>query len=315
MASFILRRVGTLLITLVLVSVMVFIVVEVASQESVGRRILGQFATDAQVAAYNPEHGYDRPAPVRFLEFARNAVTLDFGVSILTNEPVLQTIKPRLGRTLLLAGIAFIVIMPLAVLLGIMSALQEGRILDRIIAVSTLTATSIPEIATGIFLLVIFVGWLGWLPGATVIPPGETLLENPQFFVLPVLTLTLIEVGYVARITRASMLDVLDSPYIRTAYLKGLSYWKIVVRHALRNALLAPIAVIMLHVNWLIGGIVVVEYIFGYDGLGRFILGAALRRDVFGLEAATMILVIIAVGTQLIADVLYTFLNPRIRFA
>ena len=148
-----------------------------------------------------------------------------------------------------------------------------------------------------------------------MIPPGETLLENPQFFVLPVLTLTLIEVGYVARITRASMLDVLDSPYIRTAYLKGLSYWKIVVRHALRNALLAPIAVIMLHVNWLIGGIVVVEYIFGYDGLGRFILGAALRRDVFGLEAATMILVIIAVGTQLIADVLYTFLNPRIRFA
>ena len=102
---------------------MVFIVVEVASQESVGRRILGQFATDAQVAAYNHEHGYDRPAPVRFLEFARNAVTLDFGVSILTNEPVLQTIKPRLGRTLLLAGIAFIVIMPLAVLVGIMSAL------------------------------------------------------------------------------------------------------------------------------------------------------------------------------------------------
>jgi peptide/nickel transport system permease protein len=315
MGSFILRRIGTLVITLVLVSIMVFIVVEVASQDSVGRRILGQFATDDQVAAYNHEHGYDRSAPVRFLEFAKNAVTLDFGVSILTNEPVLETIKPRLGRTLLLAAIAFVVIMPLAVVLGIISALQEGKVMDRIIAVSTLTATSIPEIATGIFLLVIFVGWLGWLPGATVIPPGETILENPQFFVLPVLTLTLIEVGYVARITRASMLDVLDSPYIRTAYLKGLSYWKIVIRHALRNALLAPIAVIMLHVNWLIGGIVVVEYIFGYDGLGRFILGAALRRDVFGLEAATMILVIIAVGTQMIADVLYTFLNPRIRFA
>ncbi len=213
------------------------------------------------------------------------------------------------------AAIAFVVIMPIAVLLGIVSALKEGRLLDRVIALSTLTATSIPEIATGIFLLVIFVGWLGVLPGATVIPPGETLLQNPEFFVLPVLTLTLIEVGYVARITRASMIDVLDSQYIRTAYLKGLSYWKIVGRHALRNALLAPIAVIMLHVNWLIGGVVVVEAIFGYPGLGRFILGAALSRDVFGVEAATMILVVIAVGTQLVADILYTFLNPRIRFA
>jgi peptide/nickel transport system permease protein len=315
MARFILRRAGTLLVTLVLVSVMVFVVVELASDVSVGRRILGQFATDEQVAAYNHEHGYDRPAPVRFLEFAKNAFTLDFGVSIVTNEPAVESIKPRLKNTLLLAAIAFIVIMPLAVVLGIISALNEGRVLDRIIAISTLTATSIPEIATGIFLLVIFVGWLGWLPGATVIPPGDSVLQHPEFFVLPVLTLTLIEVGYVARITRASMVDVLDSAYIRTAYLKGLSYWKIVLRHALRNALLAPIAVIMLHVNWLVGGIVVTEFIFGYPGLGRYILSAALNRDVFGLEAATMVLVLIAVGTQIIADVLYTFLNPRIRFA
>jgi peptide/nickel transport system permease protein len=304
-----------LLVTLVLVSIMVFIVVEVASPVSVCRRLLGQFATDAQVTSCDHRLGLDRPLVVRYGDFAKGALTLDFGVSTLTDEPALESIKPRLGNTLLLAGIAFAVIMPLAIFLGIISALKEGRFLDRIIAVTTLTATSIPEIATGIFLLVIFVGWLDWLPGATVIPPGESLLENPQFFVLPVLTLTLIEVGYVARITRASMVDVLDSAYVRTAYLKGLSYWKIVLRHALRNALLAPIAVIMLHVNWLIGGVVVVEVIFGYPGLGRFILGAALNRDVFGLEAATIILVLVAVGTQLVADVLYTFLNPRIRFA
>lgn len=315
MARFILRRMGTLGVTLVLVSIMVFLVVEVASPVSVCRRQLGQFATDEQVQLCEQRLGLDRPLPVRYLEFAKNAATLDFGVSTLTNEPVLESIAPRLKNTLLLAGIAFVVIMPIAILLGIISALKEGRLLDRVIALSTLTATSIPEIATGIFLLVIFVGWLGLLPGATVIPSGETLLQNPEFFVLPVLTLTLIEVGYVARITRASMIDVLDSQYIRTAHLKGLSYWKIVGRHALRNAMLAPIAVIMLHVNWLIGGVVVVEAIFGYPGLGRFILGAALNRDVFGIEAATMILVVLAVGTQLVADVLYTFLNPRIRFA
>ncbi len=315
MGRFILRRTGTLVVTLVLVSIMVFLIVEVASPVSVCRRLLGQFATDAQVTACDHRLGFDKPLPVRYWNFAKNAVTLDFGVSTLTAEPVMESITPRLGRTLLLAGIAFVAIMPLAILLGIISALQEGRILDRIIAVTTLTATSIPEIATGIFLLVIFVGWLGVLPGATVIPSGESLLQNPEFFVLPVATLTLIEVGYVARITRASMVDVLDSPYIRTAYLKGLSYWKIVMRHALRNALLAPIAVIMLHVNWLIGGVVVVEVIFGYPGLGRFILGAALNRDVFGLEAATLILVVVAVGSQLVADVVYTLLNPRIRFA
>jgi peptide/nickel transport system permease protein len=315
LSHFILRRLGTLGITLVLVSLMVFLIVEVASPVSVCRRQLGQFATDEQVTLCEQRLGLDRPLPVRYGEFVKNAVTLDFGVSTLTDEPVLDAVLPRLGNTLMLAAIAFIVIMPLAVVLGIISALKEGRVLDRVIAVSTLTATSIPEIATGIFLLVIFVGWLGWLPGATVIPSGESLLQNPKFFILPVLTLTLIEVGYVARITRASMIDVLDSQYIRTAYLKGLSYWKIVMRHALRNALLAPIAVIMLHVNWLIGGIVVVEVIFGYPGLGRFILGAALNRDVFGLEAATMILVLIAVGTQVLADILYTFLNPRIRFA
>jgi peptide/nickel transport system permease protein len=315
MSRFILRRLGTLGITLILVSVMVFLIVEVASPVSVCRRNLGQFATDEQVALCDHRLGLDRPLPVRYFEFLKNAVTLDFGVSTLTDERVLDSVVPRLGRTLMLAGIAFIVIMPLAVVLGILSALNEGRLMDRVIAISTLTATSIPEIATGIFLLVVFVGWLGWLPGATVIPAGDSLLQHPSFFVLPVLTLTLIEVGYVARITRASMIDVLDSQYIRTAYLKGLSYWKIVVRHALRNALLAPIAVIMLHVNWLIGGIVVTEVIFGYPGLGRFILSAALQRDVFGLEAATMILVLVAVGTQLIADIAYTFLNPRIRFA
>lgn len=315
MGRFLLRRAGTLLVTLVLVTMLVFFVVEIASPVSVCRRILGQFATDVQVRDCDHRMGFDKPLPVRYIKFAEHAATLDFGVSTLTDQRVLDAIAPRLRNTLLLAGIAFVVIMPLALLLGIISALNEGRILDRIIALTTLTATSIPEIATGVFLLAIFVGWLHLLPGVTVIPPGESLLQHPQFFVLPVLTLTLIEVGYVARITRASMIDVLDSAYVRTAYLKGLSYRKIVFRHALRNALMAPIAVIMLHVNWLIGGIVVTEVIFGYPGLGRFILGAALQRDVFGIEGATLVLVLVAVGSQLVADIVYTLLNPRVRFA
>ena len=133
--------------------------------------------------------------------------------------------------------------------------------------------------------------------------------------ILPVLTLTLIELGYVLRITRASMVEVMKAPYIRTAFLKGLPYWRVVFKHAVRNALMAPITVIMLHVNWLLGGIVVVEVIFGYPGLGSYLLESALFKDFNAIEGGAIILVAVAVGTQLLADVIYTFLNPRIRYA
>jgi peptide/nickel transport system permease protein len=314
-ARFLIRRATTLFVTILLVTFFIFVIVEVGSSVSPCRRILGQFALDNQVRLCDHRLGFDKPLPVRYLNFLKDAATLDFGVSTYADQRTLDAIAPKLKNTLILAGTAFVIIMPLALLLGIISALNEGRLLDRIIALSTLTATSIPEIATGVFLLAVFVSWFHLFPAVSVLPPGETLLGHPEFLVLPVLTLTLIEVGYVARITRASMLDVLDSAYVRTAYLKGLSYRRIVFKHALRNALMAPIAVIMLHVNWLIGGLVVVEVIFGYNGLGRFLLGAALQRDVFGIEGATLVLFLVAVGSQLFADIVYTLINPRVRFA
>ena len=172
----------------------------------------------------------------------------------------------------------------------------------------------IPEFVTGIFLILILGLWLKLVPPASVF--GESApWEKLDMLVLPVLTLTLIELGYVMRITRASMVEVMRSAYIRTAFLKGLPYWTVVFKHAVRNALLAPITVIMLHVNWLLGGIVIVEAVFGYPGLGKYLLDSALNKDVNGLEAGAMILVILAVGTQLVADIIYTFLNPRIRYS
>jgi len=151
------------------------------------------------------------------------------------------------------------------------------------------------------------------VPGATVF--GEKApWERLDMLILPVLTLTLIELGYVLRITRASMVEVMRSPYIRTAFLKGLPYWRIILKHAVRNALMAPITVIMLHVNWLMGGIVIVEVVFGYPGLGKYLLESALYKDINALAAGAMVLVTVAVGTQLVADVIYTFLNPRIRY-
>ena len=197
---------------------------------------------------------------------------------------------------------------------GHLAGLQEGRPVDRTISLFGLVTTSVPEFASGVFLILVFAFWLKILPGAAVYKSDIAPWQDPKLLILPVLTLTLVEVGYVARITRASMIEVMNAPYIRTAYLKGLPYRRIVTKHALRNALMAPITVIMLHVNWLIGGIVVVESVFGYPGLGMYLLDSALFKDVNAIEAGAMFMVALAVATQLIADIIYTFLNPRIRY-
>lgn len=253
-------------------------------------------------------------APAQYIPLQKGLLRGDPGVSFLTRRPVAETLVPRLINTLILAGLAFVVVMPLALALGLLAGLNEGRLLDRFLSVSSLMATATPEFASGIFLILIFSSWLGWLPGAVVVTSDNGLFQNPLMLVLPVVTLTLIELGYILRITRASMVEVMRTNYIRTATLKGLPQRQIVLKHALRNALLAPITVIILHVNWLIGGIVVVETLFGYPGLGRYVMEAALFKDVFAIEAATMVLVVIAVTTQLFADVIYTYLNPRIRY-
>ncbi len=238
----------------------------------------------------------------------------DPGLSLRTNRPVGPTLLRRLRNSFTLAGIAFVFIMPIALLLGLLAGLREGSPLDRAISLFSLITTSIPEFASGVFLILVFAFWLKLLPGASVFVDDTAPWQNTKLLILPVLTLTLAEVGYVARMTRASMVEVMGAPYIRTAFLKGLPYWRIVFRHAVRNALMAPITVIMLHVNWLVGGIVVVESTFGYPGLGAYLLDSALFKDINAVEAGAMVMVALAVGTQLVADVIYTFLNPRIRY-
>ncbi len=251
--------------------------------------------------------------PVQYIPLKKGFIRGDPGLSLRTGRPVAKSLFIRLRNSLVLAGLAFLIVMPLALLLGVMAGLKEGTLRDRVLSVGGMIFSVIPEFATGIFLILIVGVWLELVPGATVF--GEKApWERLDMLVLPVLTLTLIELGYVLRITRASMVEVMRSPYIRTAFLKGLPYWRIVFKHAVRNALMAPITVIMLHVNWLMGGIVIVEVVFGYPGLGKYLLDSALYKDINALEAGSMVLVTVAVGTQLIADIIYTFLNPRIRY-
>jgi peptide/nickel transport system permease protein len=254
-------------------------------------------------------------APRDYIPLQRGLLRGDPGISFKDRRPVAEVLVRRLLNTLFLAGIAFIIVMPLALVLGLIAGLNEGRFVDRFFSVSSLIATATPEFASGVFLILIFAIWLNWFPGAVVVTNEAGIFENPRMLILPILTLTLIELGYVLRITRASMVEVMKTNYIRTAVLKGLPQHRIIFKHALRNALMAPITIITLHINWLVGGIVVVEVLFGFPGLGRYVLEAALFKDVFAIEAAAMVLVVIAVGSQLIADIIYTYLNPRIRYS
>ena len=253
--------------------------------------------------------------PQQYIPLRKGLLRGDGGKSLQTGRAVSVTLFPRLRNSVILAAVAFAVVMPLALLLGIVAGVNEGRAVDRTISIIGLTLTATPEFVTGIFLILIFGIWLKLVPAVAIFTSPNAIFENPSLLILPVLTLTAVELGYVARMTRASMVEVMDMPYIRTAVIKGMPRGRVIFRHAVRNALLAPITIIMLHVNWLVGGLVVVEVIFGYPGLGQYIYDAAIFGDFNAIEAAAMILVIVAVGTRLIGDFAYTFLNPRIRYA
>jgi peptide/nickel transport system permease protein len=253
--------------------------------------------------------------PQQYIPLRKGLLRGDAGMSLQTGRPVSVTLFPRLRNSLVLAAVAFAVVMPLALLLGIVAGVNEGKAIDRAISVAGLTLTATPEFVTGLFLIMIFGIWLKWVPAVAIFTSPNAIFENPALLVLPVMTLTAAELGYVARMTRASMVEIMGMPYIRTAIIKGMPFRRVVMRHAMRNALLAPITIIMLHVNWLIGGLVVVEVIFGYPGLGQYIYDAAVFGDFNAIEAAAMILVVVAVGTRLLGDFFYTLLNPRIRYS
>ena len=217
---------------------------------------------------------------------------------------------PRLWNTAILGFWVFAIMIPLSLTLGILAGMREGSKLDRSISVTGIITTSVPEFASAVFLSAIFVFWLK-LPGTSSMAEGFNFKE----LLLPIMVLVIYDFGYVARMTRASMAEVMTTHYIRTAVLKGLPYREVILKHALRNALIAPFTVIMLQVNWLLSGVIVVEFFFAYKGFGALLLEASLNQDIFMIEACAMVAVFVAVGTQTIADVGYTYLNPRIRFS
>jgi peptide/nickel transport system permease protein len=309
---FLARRASLSLVTLWLLSVMVFFAGQVLPG-NVGRAILGPLADQRAVDALNQQLGLDRPLVVQYWDWISHFVQGDMGTSYMFRSPVAPFIIDALGNTLKLAGFALALVVPLGILAGIVAALNLNRPLDRIISLGGLSASVLPEFVTGIIFILIFGVWLRWLPITATWPPGSGVLTQLYYLLLPSLTLFLVLFGYIARMARSGMVEVLDSDYVRTAVLKGLAWRTVIWRHVLRNALLPTITIIATQTFYLVGGLVVVETLFRYQGIGSLIFNAARGKDFPMLESGILIIGIAMTLATLLADVLYSLLNPRIR--
>jgi peptide/nickel transport system permease protein len=309
-ARFFAKHLVFLALTMLVVSFLVFALNEY-SPGDVARKELGQFATQEQVDLLTERLGLNRPLLTRYVESLGRMARGDLGQSLRFKVPVWDILLNRLKNTAILGGICFALIVPLSMLLGIIAGKRESSRLDRTVLFFA-HAASVPEFAMGVFLTSVFVVGLGWLPGSATLVAGGGWSVASQF-VLPVAVVVLYDMGYVVNMVRTSMVEVMQRAYIRTAVLKGLESRRVILRHAVRNAMINPATIIFLQLSYLIAGLVVVETVFAYPGFGRMMLDAALFKDIAVLEAGALVAVFVTVMTQVLADLAYMLLDPRIR--
>jgi len=309
MLKIILRRLGQMLATMIALTFIVFYMVNLPGNlEKVAKTEGNQRMTDEEVAGWLEKEGFNRPFLVRYSEWITGTLQGDMGYSRVFRKPVSEVIGERLGHTGILMFWVMAVMVPMSLIVGILAGMREGSALDRSLSVGSIASTSAPEYVTGILFTIVFASWLGWFKG--IARAGDVTFEN---FTLPVMTMAMYGMGYIARLTRASMVEVMTSQYIRTARLKGLNFRTVVLKHALRNALITPFTVIMLQFPWLLTGVVVVEAMFNYKGFGFALVEASGNNDIDLLLAISWVAVIVVLLTQLISDIGYAYLNPRIR--
>lgn len=316
MKTLILRRLAQMLLIMLTVSLLLFAIFDTDEfRRKVAVSELGGFGVAAlsepDYQAWLERKGLNRPFPIRYAEWVGNVLRGDLGHSLEKNVEVATLLRDRLKNTGLLAFFVFLFMIPISLTLGTLAGMREGSGLDRVISFVSVLTTSIPQIATAVLLTVFLSLGLGWVPAKSAMIGGWSFRE----LILPLLTLLLYDIGYVARMTRASMAEVMSSHFIRTAFLKGLPYWRVILQHALRNALIVPFTLIFLQLNWLLSQVVVVEVFFQYSGFGRMLYEAAMFGDIDVLQAATLVAVMVAVMSQLLSDIGYVLLNPRVRFA
>ena len=315
MARYALTRLASIALILLLVSAIVFVAIHVLPGNA-ATLILGEYATPEALRTLEREMGLDRPLVVQYASWIQSVVTGDWGVSLAMKQPVATVVGYRLRNSAFLALAALAVVVVVGIPLGTLAALRRGGPLDLMIVTATYVGISIPEFVTGLLLLLVLAGpSVGWLPTSGYVQLATGVTAWARHLVLPAMTLTIVLLAHVVRQTRSGLADVLSAPYIRTARLKGASTRRIVVRHALRNGLLPTITVLALDLGYLMGGIVVVEEVFAYPGLGRLIIYAVQNRDVPLLQMCALVVASVYVLANFAADLAYAWLDPRIRYS
>jgi peptide/nickel transport system permease protein len=313
-ALYVARRALSIALVLVLISLIVFVAIHVLPG-SAATLVLGEYATPESLRALEREMGLDRPFAVQYAAWIGGVVTGDWGYSLAMKQPVTAIVGLRLRNSALLAGFALLAVVLIAIPLGTLAALRRGRWLDLAILTGSYLGISVPEFVTGMVLILVLAGpSLHLFPTGDYAPLAAGLRTWLSHLVLPALTLTLVLLAHVLRQTRSGLVEVLQSAYVRTARLKGATERRVVVRHALRNGLLPAVTVIALDLGYLMGGIVVVEEVFAYPGMGRLILYAIQNRDVPLLQVSILIVAATYTFANFAADMAYAWLDPRIRY-
>lgn len=308
----ILVRIGLGLLTLVAISVLIFAATEILPGD-VASAVLGQGATPEALKVFRHELGLDRPASIRYIEWFTNAVRGDFGVALTNKRVIVDEVTPRFLNTLFLAGYAALVAVPLAVGLGILAAINEGKIIDRLANILSLVTISVPEFFIAYVLILVLAVNNDWFPSLATVYPEMSLGERFYVTTLPALTLTMLVTASMLRMTRTSVLAVMSTPYVEMAFLKGLTRSRIIVRHALPNAAAPIISVVALNLAYLIVGVVVVEVVFVYPGVGQLMVDAVSKRDLPVVQACGLIFAGAFIILNTLADILAILVNPRLR--
>jgi peptide/nickel transport system permease protein len=313
MARFILKRLGLALVTLWILSVIVFLAAQVLPGDP-ARAILGPLAAPSAVHVLDHQLGTDQPLITQYTTWIGHLLTGNLGTSYTYQAPIGPILGTALVNSLKLALLAFILVVPFGIVAGVVGALNYGKRLDRTISVVGLSAATISEVVWSVVLIVVFGIWLNILPIQASTPPGASIGTQVYHLILPAIPLVLILFAYIQQMARAGTVEALSSDYARTATLKGLPRGVVIRRHVLRNSLLPTITVVATQIGYLIGGLVIVEVIFHYNGMGFLLYTAATKKDIPMLEAGVLVIGVIYMVATLIADILYSVLNPRIRY-
>ncbi len=306
------RRLALGVLTVILVSVIIFAGVEVLPGDAC-TAYLERDAEGPILEACQERLGLDRPAYIRYFEWIGAAVSGDLGMSVGGNQSVAELVGDRLANSLILAAAAIVTGVPLAIFLGAVTGLWRDRPIDLVVSTTAIFAMTVPEFVTATVLILIFSVWLGLLPGIVLTPPDAPVAEFFPEILLPVIVLAMVMTAHILRMVRSSVISVMSGEYVQMAVLKGVPYWQIVFRHAIPNALLPAINVVALTIAWLLGGVVVIEVVFNYPGLGRMMVDSIADQDLPTVQAIALIVATVYVGVNLAADILTMFANPRLR--